>query len=291
MELRPDKQSMSFLDRIRECNTHDMARYRPFIVAGAQVGWVRADMAAALAPHRDVFAVAPEAVRLDPRLRDCGSRTAAVENVLRQIAKTHRLLTAWRDEAYPVGTAFRAEPLLLMERAAIPLFGVRAYGVHLNGFVRRRSRFFMWIGRRAKDKPTYPGLLDNIVAGGQPFGISLRANLVKECAEEAGIPKVLAERARSVGAISYCAEMAEGLRPDVQFCFDLELPQEFTPEPHDREIEKFMLMPIEEVAALVRDTHEFKFNCNLVVIDFLLRHGLIDSADPDYLAIVAGLHQ
>ncbi len=282
---------MSFLDRIRECNTRDMTRYRPFIVAHTRVGWVRADMAAALERHREVFTVEPDAVRVDEGLTDCASRTAAVEGVLRRVAKEHRLLTVWRDEPYPVTTAFGAEPLLLMERAAIPLFGVRAYGVHVNGYVRRESRLFMWIARRSRDKPTYPGLLDNMVAGGQPFGISLRENLAKESHEEAGIPRSLAEHAVATGAITYCAEMPEGLRPDVQFCFDLELPEEFTPAPHDDEIERFMLRPIEEVAATVRDTREFKFNCNLVIIDFLLRHGLIDPDDADYLAIVQGLHQ
>ena len=39
----------------------------------------------------------------------------------------------------------------------------------------------------------------------------------------------------------------------------------------------------------VRDTSEFKYNCNLVLIDFFVRHGLIEPDDPDYLAIVAGL--
>ena len=46
----------------------------------------------------------------------------------------------------------------------------------------------MWIGRRARDKPTFPGMLDNFVAGGQPIGIGLMDNLIKEAAEEAGVP-------------------------------------------------------------------------------------------------------
>jgi hypothetical protein len=50
-------------------------------------------------------------------------------------------------------------------------------------------------------------------------------------------------------------------------------------------------MPIDEVAAIVRDTEQFKFNCNLVIIDFLVRHGLIGPDEPDYVAIAQGLHQ
>src|SRR3546814_18788535 len=115
----------------------------------------------------------------------------------------------------------------------------------------------MWIGRRARDKHTYPGMLDNTVAGGQPLGLSLRENLVKECAEEAAIPPALAERAVAVSAISYRHMTEEGFKPDVQFCFDLELPPDFVPRNTDGEIERFPLQPVEEVAALVADNqHE-----------------------------------
>ena len=126
---------------------------------------------------------------------------------------------------------------------------------------------------------------------GQPIGIGLKENLIKECAEEAAIPRDLAERAIPVGAISYTHEMEDGLKPDVQFVYDLELPGDFVPHNTDGELEDFYLWPIEQVAETVRDTTEFKFNCNLVIIDFLVRHGLIPPEDPDYLDIVAGLHR
>ena len=48
-------------------------------------------------------------------------------------------------------------------------------------------------------------------------------------------------------------------------------------------------MPVAEVARLVRDTDEFKFNVNLVIIDFLIRHGVIPPEDPEYLDLVKGL--
>ena len=37
------------------------------------------------------------------------------------------------------------------------------------------------------------------------------------------------------------------------------------------------------------DTEDFKFNVSLVIIDFLIRHGLIDPEHPDYLELIAGL--
>jgi isopentenyldiphosphate isomerase len=281
---------MSFLDRIRECNTHDLANFRPFVVAGQRVGWVRHGFADTLARFSDVFDVLREAVRLSDRLDSFQARSDALEAVVRKL-EAEGLIKGRRNEYYPVSTTFAAKPLAKIERAAIPPFGLRAYGVHMNGFVRKADGIHMWIGRRAKDKHTYPGLLDNTVAGGQPMGIGLLDNLVKECKEEAAIPEALARRAVPVGAITYCMEADDGLKPDVQFCYDLELPEDFVPHNTDGEIESFMLWPIAKVAEIVRDTGEFKFNCNLVIIDFLVRHGLIAPEHPDYLDIVAGLRR
>lgn len=52
-----------------------------------------------------------------------------------------------------------------------------------------------------------------------------------------------------------------------------------------------MLMPLAEVASVVRETDEFKLNCNLVVIDFLIRHGWMEPQSSEYLALVLGLRQ
>jgi len=93
-----------------------------------------------------------------------------------------------------------------------------------------------------------------------------------------------------VGAVSYCYEGDGGLRPDTLFNYDLELPADFEPEPRDGEIESFSLWPMDQVIATVRETDAFKFNCNLVIIDFLIRHGFIAPDDPDYLSLVGGLH-
>lgn len=281
---------MSYLDRIVECNAHDLSGFRCFTIGEASVGWVRHDLAEELAAEAAVFRLDEETLSLDPSLTDFDGRSLAVEGVVRRLADAGRI-SGWRGEYYPVATGFAAPPLMRLERAAVPHFGIRAYGVHLNGYVRDGERLKMWVGRRARGKQTYPGQLDNMVAGGQPIGIGLKENLVKECAEEAAIPPEIAERAVPVSAVSYVLETTEGLRPDVLFNYDLELPADFEPRNTDGEVESFHLWPIEEVAEIVRETREFKFNCNLVVIDFLVRHGLIGPEDPDYLEIVRGLHR
>ena len=195
------------------------------------------------------------------------------------------------DEPYPVGGSYFSGHLMTMERAAIPHFGVRAYGVHVNGYVRGPDGLAMWIGRRAYDKTTFPGLLDNFVAGGQPVGIGLMENVIKEAGEEAGVPPDLAARAVPVGAISY-RHRSEGIfKPDVMYCYDLELPPDFMPQNTDGETAYFYFWPVEQVMQTVAETESFKFNCNLVCIDFFIRHGLITPEHPDFLEILSGLRQ
>lgn len=285
-----DRFPLSFLDRIRACATRDLSRYRSFRAGATEVGLVHADFAPHLAGLPGAFAVGDDWVALADGLETAAARTAAVAEALASL-RARGLVPAWRDEAYAVGTGFGGPVLFTMERAAVPLFGVRGYGVHLNGYVRdAKGQLSMWIGRRSLTKPTAPGKLDQMVAGGQPAGVTLFDNLVKECAEEAGMPAALARQAAPVGTVSYCVERAEGLRRDTLFNFDLELPADFTPVNADGEIADFHLWPIEDVIASVRESDDFKFNCALVVIDFLVRHGLIEADHPDYEAIVAGLH-
>lgn len=113
-------------------------------------------------------------------------------------------LTGWRSESYPVLTGFHSEPLALVERAAAVHLGIKAYGVHVNGFVRAASGIELWVATRSRDKPTWPGRLDHIVAGGQvgsaPCVLSCQRLYGTHCQEDASFQQALAEAAREMGA-------------------------------------------------------------------------------------------
>lgn len=36
----------------------------------------------------------------------------------------------------------------------------------MNGYTERNGQKYLWIGKRSQVKPTYPGMLDHLVAGG-----------------------------------------------------------------------------------------------------------------------------
>ena len=279
---------MSYLHQIKACNGYTLKDFRPFYVDEVQIGHIQSSFAEKLRSWPAVFRVSPAAVYLAPDLHSFATRTEKVKTVLKALLE-EGILPRWHGEEYSVTASSREAALFAIDRGAAPYFGIRAFGQHLNGFVNDGGQLKIWIGRRSPNKWNAPDKLDNLVAGGVPHGVPLRENLAKECWEEAAIPLELAAQAVSVGYISYRMETAQGFKPDVMYCYDLELPPDFVPQCQDGEVEEFYLWPVEKVAALVRETNSFKKNCNLVIIDFLIRRGFITPEHPDYLEMVAGL--
>ncbi len=290
-----EKLAEGFFRHIEACNTDVAEPFWPWLVDNHRVGWLRPGFAERLADFGDVFSVEAGAddngqVVFKPGLSDFSERSDALRAVASALAEAG-IVPPFMNEPYPVTPAGRESALCVIDRAAAAFFGLRSFGQHLNGFVRRDDGIHMWLGRRARDRLLFPGALDQMVAGGLPHDLSLNENLVKECAEEAGIPEDLAVAAVPVGAVSYNRVAQRGLRRDLLYCYDLEVGPDFEPRNTDGEVEQFLLLPLDEVARLVSETDEFKLNCNLVVIDFLIRHGWLDPDANAYLPLVLGLRQ
>jgi isopentenyldiphosphate isomerase len=282
---------MSFFDHIAACNAHDLGHFVPFAANGMPVGWVRPALADAIAAASRDFALDGAGLALDPGLADFDSRSNVVAEVMEHLSETG-VIPRLRDEMYAVAPSFMEPALFQLDRGAVPSLGVRAYGVHVNGFVRNADGSLdLWIGRRASTQTLCPDMLDNMVAGGMPIGIAPIDNVIKEAHEEAGVPRELARKAKPTGAVRYMMETPEGLRQDTMFCYDLELPADFVPVNTDGEVAEFLRLPAEEVKAIVRDTFDFKFNCNLVAMDFLIRHGVLTDSDGDVAALRKGIGQ
>jgi len=254
-----------FQRHVRSCNNAVLPGERlPFRIGAAQVGWVKPDLASRLVGFPQVL-VGPEGVAL--------ADGAALPGISRALSEVGCF--RWRREAFDV----RAEPegpvLAQLDRGALPSFGVLAVGVHVNGLVRWPDGPHLWVARRAANKLLDPSKLDHIVAGGVPAGLTPAETLVKEAEEEAAIPPALARQAVEVGQIAYAMERPEGLRRDLLHCYDLDLPEGFVPHAVDGEVEAFELWPIARVVQTVRDTDDFKFNVNLVLIDLFQRLGVM----------------
>jgi hypothetical protein len=279
---------MSYLDKIQRCNRRDLRRYLPFVVDGQQVGWLTPARAAVLKRFAKAFSVS-KTVGFHASLSTPAKRSRAIADLAPELRATGLFLKP-RGELYGVRNTWSAPALFRIDRGFIVGFGLRAYGVHVNGIVHKASRPHLWIGTRSKDVRVEPGKLDNMVAGGQPAGLSLTANLVKECAEEAHIGARLARTAKFASMITYAFETPEGLKMDTLYCYDLVMGAE-RPRASE-EITRYQLMPLKKVLSLARGTNRFKFNVSLVIIDYAIRQGVITPEnEPAFDAIVAGLHE
>ncbi len=281
-DLRP------LLRWVQRCHNYQLNQFRPFYVAGYKVGWILPEDLPLFEQSPALFAVESERVELLGEPSSPKERSAQLDVVLRQW-RDQGYINGWRDEHYLISDG-EGTPLFSIERSATALLGVLNLGVHLNGFVRRTDGIWLWMARRARNRPRYPGKLDQMVAGGMTAYQSPQQVMKRECQEEAGVPMTLAETLKSVGLVTLCHHNSKGqLRREIIYTYDLELPETFQPCNQDGEVEEFQLMPIAEVMRLVAETDDIKINCNLVVLDFLVRHSVLHADQACYAELVEGL--
>jgi 8-oxo-dGTP pyrophosphatase MutT (NUDIX family) len=262
-----------YLARVRACHTADADAFVPWFVGEEPLGRVHRANVAALGTAGPFVLVRG---RLELPGDGYAARSAALGALVERLTASG-VLPRPIGEPYPVAASVGATPRLQLDRAAVPWFGVRALGVHLNGFVRTAAGLAVWIGRRARGKRTFPGHLDNLVAGGCALGATPASTLAKEAHEEASLPAELVARAVRTNQLAYVQQDGHTLKVDTIVCHDLELPAGFVPRPLDGEMESFVLWPAERVRSSLRGDDPWKPNCALVAIDFLLRHGALDA--------------
>ncbi|CAI4044059.1 hypothetical protein SKDZ_10G3390 [Saccharomyces kudriavzevii ZP591] len=209
----------------------------------------------------------------------------------------------WRNEKYAIWVD--RKPYALIERAMAGVLGIITYGVHINGYVLdpKSKRIQFWIPRRSETKQTWPLMLDNIIAGGLGYPYGIYETVLKESIEEANLEKsIIEDNIKAAGVVSYLYftgdisvttfdKESDFIVGEVEYVYDLKLGKEVIPKPNDGEVESFSLFSLQEtINALKRK--EFKPNCALVTVDFLIRHGYITPEnEPNYLELVARMHR
>jgi isopentenyldiphosphate isomerase len=209
-----------------------------------------------------------------------------------------QLKHGWRDELYGVYGP-KGELLFKVERSAAQLIGVITYGVHMTAFRRTPSNDYeIWVPRRSATKQTFPNMLDNSVAGGIPAGEAPMECLVRECAEEASLPEEIARKCKSVGCVTYFYISGTGigseaglLQPECEFVYELDLTGiDVILKPSDDEVAGFECLGVEDVRKALANG-EFKPNCAVIMIDFMIRHGMVTEKDDGYVEIGARSHR
>jgi 8-oxo-dGTP pyrophosphatase MutT (NUDIX family) len=202
------------------------------------------------------------------------------------------------SESFAIPSARYDHPVNI-ERFATGLFGITTRGAHIVAYSIDGSGMSVWIPRRSAHLYTYPNELDTTVAGGVKAGVPPFQTIIEEAFEEASLPETLIrEKAVCRGVISHMNVTGkdfpgeQGLvTPDYVYVYDIELPWDVVPKPHDDEVSSFALMGVDELKeALLRE--EFKPDSAAVLVDFLVRHGVITPEnEPDFVDISMRLHR
>ncbi len=279
---------------IEECNKYKLNEFIPFVIKGNDniladiiVGYIHHTKLQWLNQFSDIE-LKDNKLSFIESITNLQQRTKAI-NRIAKILHQQQKIKSWVGEQYDVCDYFGSEVLFTIERAAATLFGIQKQGVHVNAYIIKNGQYSIWVAKRAMDKPTWPGKLDHLVAGGHASGLAIQTTLQKECEEEAGMNLEQSSQAIAVGIVDYNVQTNNNLSRDTLFIYDIELDENFIPKNTDGEVDEFFLWPIEKVLETIKNTQDYKTNCNLVIIDFAIRHGFIRPDDNMYVQIVNGL--
>lgn len=245
-------------------STSQLAR---FAINGLALGWLETATLAALqrfAPTH--FQPAGSGLNLGCPPADTTAILHAAAAHLREMG----LVRVWRDENYSVAqlddtTLAFAEPVAELERGAFRRFGLVSRAVHINGHYADGS---LAIARRAPTKGIDPNRLDNLAAGGLPHGEAVFDCLIRELDEEAGVPAEIARQARYRETLRTQRNEADGTHDEVIYCYDLLLPDGFTPHNTDGEVAAFYRLSAAEALDAL---DEMTADAALVTAGFLTR--------------------
>jgi len=256
----------------------------PFYVREHAVGWLRPSFADLLGRWPHHFEVNPSFVTLRAKPDTVGGRSAALAEVTKELARDG-VIRGWRDELVSVSHHYAAPELLRIERSASRHFGLMSYGAHVNAFTRVGGLAQAWIARRSPSKSIDPGRLDNLVGGRIAAGATVDETVRKEAWEEAGISPALLDGLDTVSAVRVEYSVPEGLHREILFVHDLWLPNDFKPTNQDGEVAEIKLMSLEDVVQEIL-AGEFTLDAGTVMVDGLLRQGILSPEDPLYLEIL-----
>ncbi len=274
------RRSATWSEYVSRCWRHEPSLYLPLYISDSIAGRIPRSFeerltrtaAGLIERHGEVWWMASRGKQNASRSLDVVSSRLAEDG----------LIPPLRGERYWIRSLTDGTKLGTIDRSAAVVFGFRTQGVHLNVYTTGRDGGIdMWLARRKMTHRHFPGQFDNLVAGGLPAASSFRETLRREAEEEAGIDALTLAAARPAGRLSYCMDTKEGLVDGEMEIFDLEVSASFRPENRDGSVDRFFLVPPLEAEHLALTDDAFKFNCGLVVFDFLLRHGALPSLDED----------
>jgi 8-oxo-dGTP pyrophosphatase MutT (NUDIX family) len=201
----------------------------------------------------------------------------------------------WTQESFAVDSP-GGERVLNMHLLGADILGAVVSGVTLIAWTRTDEGRQYWLQKRSQVKVHHPGKLDTTASGGIQLNERPIDAMVREAAEEAGIPEDFAKaNLICCDTISYHIAVnhdgSPGSCPHVQYTYEIELHPGMAPRPCDNEVDNFVKMSECEVReALFGD--EFKITVGAIWLGHFCRHGILKPEDEvNYKNICSRLHR
>jgi len=254
----------------------------PVRIEGRRVGSVNSTGRAALAAWPQWLQAGDDGA-LAVGLARAGRDAALAE--INAALRAQGLIRAWREEPFAWWDD-QGQLAAVIERASSRFWGALTLGAHANGYVAdplNGRPTHLWIARRAFDKPTDPGRLDNLIGAGVPHGQSPLEALQREAWEEAGLLPDEVRELRPGRVIELACDIPEGWQREWLHVYDLALPPGRVPQNQDGEVAEHRLWPIDQALQCAAGG-EMTTDAALATLDFALRHALLPADEAAELA-------
>ena len=225
-------------------------------------------------------------------------RTKLMEETLRRCTEVETIEEAkrWANELFSVCAA-DGEHVLDFDGIGVDLFGVVNYSVHMIGWVTTKDRLKKyWVPRRSMSKMSFPGMLDNTLGGSLSSGENPIDCIVRECEEDISLdPTYTRANIKACGNTSYQMNKTDlgkpGCQLQVQYLYEMEFSEEVIPKIGDGEVGELYMKTLDEVRSALANG-EFKLNCAMTWLSYLIRHGHLNAEnEPDLVEISSRLHR
>jgi isopentenyldiphosphate isomerase len=278
---------MSLIDLVRPYKSIDVSGFIPVKAGSETIGLVPGNFARSVAALNDTWLYRDDSLTLNPQFDSFDARTKAVDESC-FLAMANGLIPPkpdypHGDDWFGIGKNRQIDPLFIMRRFFVVCFGIEFDTVIVNGFEQGQ----LWVAVRGTDVDTAPGKLDTMIAGAFHHGQTPVDALLYEGEQEASLTSDWLDKIDFVKKIQVSQKNKHGfLRDEIFYIYDFDTRGQFVPVTNmDWEVHEFKKMPYDDILPLLATGINFKGEIHLTKLDFLLRHGFLDTARPEHAAL------